>query len=395
MRAIIILLAIIVSLRSGAQVKEGFDKNEVRDMVAICNSFTFIDIYNSDSTILPAGYEKLYTSGVFGMDNKFQLYQKGNTVVINVRGSTDKQISWMENIYSAMIPAKGVIKISGENVEYCFAKHPQAAVHSGYALAIAFLSKDLFYHINSLTKQGVYDFIITGHSQGGSLANMLRAYLENLKHGEISKEIRFKTYSFAAPMVGNKYFVEEYNTRFCLDNTSFNVICPADPVPTFPLSYKEGTNYFSDNLKSLLFDRESFSLKDMATDGAVLLFEKKLVALTQMLGNSASNQISKNVGPVTMPPYVQDINYYKINNRIEIPPVAFPKFLKDSTILKNDSLMAIYKRGPDGHFINQELYAKPGMMYQHKPYNYYVSVLRTYFPKEYGTLRKKYLPENL
>jgi hypothetical protein len=395
MKIILFFLSSLISINAIAQVKEGFNKEEARDMVAICNSFTFIDLYNSDSTILPPGYKKLYTSGVFGMDNKFQLYQKENVVVINLRGSTDKQISWLENIYSAMIPAKGIIKISGENVPYCFAKDPAAAVHSGYALGIAYLSKDLLYHINSMNRQGIHNFIITGHSQGGSLANMLKAYLENLTHNEVPKACKFKTYSFAAPMIGNKFFSEEYNTRFCVTNTSFNIVNAADPVPTFPLSYKEGSNYFSDNLKSLLFDRESFSLKNMASDGAILLFEKKLIGLTQMLGNSASNKIAKDLGPVSLPPYVQDINYFKLNNRIEIAPVAYPKILKDSSILENDSLMAIYQKGPDGQFLNEELYEKPGMMYQHKPYNYYVSILRMYFPKDYGLLPKKYLPENL
>lgn len=378
-----------------AQVTLGFQKEEARDMIAICNSFTFLDLYNDDKDILPFGYEKKYTSGVFGMDNKFQLYQKGNLVVINLRGSTDKKISWLENIYSAMIPAKGVIKISGENINYCFAKNSGAAVHSGYALAIAYLAIDIMYHINVLNKAGVHYFIITGHSQGGALANMLKAYLENLSHNEISKNNHFKTYAFAAPMVGNLIFTEEYNSRFCADaKESFNIINPADPIPTFPLNYKDN-NFLADNLKSLLFDRESFSFKKIASDGAILLFEEKLISLSQMLGTSASNQIAKEIGPAVLPAYVRDINYQKLGNRIEINPVKYPRILKDSSILKNDSLMAIYKRGSDGEFIDERVYEKESWIYQHKPYNYYVSILQMYFPASYNQVRKKYLPENL
>ena len=69
--------------------------------------------------------------------------------------------------------------------------------------------------------------------------------------------------------------------------------------------------------------------------------------------------------------------------------------LKDSTILQNDSLMTVYKKGPDGHFINKELYAKESWTYQHKPYNYYVSILKMYYPEAYFSLKTKYLPENL
>jgi hypothetical protein len=390
----LILITALSSICTQAQLAPGFVKEEARDMIAICNSFTFIDLYNSDEDILPAGYKKIYTSGVFGMDNKFQIYEKGHVAIINIRGSTDKKISWLENIYSAMIPAKGVIKIAGENVPYAFAKDPAAAVHSGYALAIAYLSNDIIFHINNMNRGGIHNFIITGHSQGGSLANMLLAYLENLSKGEISKANVFKVYSFAAPMVGNKVFVDEYNRRFCEPKTSINIVNAADPVPTFPLNYKD-ENYLSDNLQSFLFDRESFSFKKMATDGAVLLFEDKLVGLTQLLGRSASNEISKDLGQVVLPPYVKEINYHKIGNRMELPPVAYPKFLRDSTILKNDSLMAIYKRGSDGQFYNQELYAKESTMWQHKPYNYYVAILKMYFPAQYASLRRKYLPESL
>ena len=393
-KVILLSLILVLSFSSVAQVKRELDKEEVRDMIAVCNSFTFIDLYNSDSEILPTGYQKKYTSGVFGMDNRYQIYQKDNIAVINLRGSTAKKMSWLENIHSAMIPAKGIMNVSGEDFIYQFAEDTAAAVHSGYALGIAFLSQDLLYHINVLNKEGIYDLIITGHSQGGALANMLRAYLENLPDGKISKENRFKTYAFAAPKTGNKAFVEEYNSRFCVNNSSYNFVNTDDPIPTFPLSYNE-TNYLSNNLKTLLFNRESFSFKKMISEGFVLLLEENIASTVKKLTASASKQISKELGPITMPAYLTDINYSTIGNRIEIGPVEYPRILKDSTILQNDSLMTLYKRAEDGHFINQELYAKQSWTYQHKPYNYYISILKQYFPEEYIVRKKKYLPENL
>jgi hypothetical protein len=103
----------------------------------------------------------------------------------------------------------------------------------------------------------------------------------------------------------------------------------------------------------------------------------------------------KDVGPVEIPAYVDDINYQRLENRIEIEPVVFPKMLKDSSILKNETLMHMYMRDPNGDFYNKELYATESWSYQHKPYNYYVSILKMYFPDEYRQLRRKYLPENV
>ncbi|MBN1599144.1 MAG: hypothetical protein JW894_12695 [Bacteroidales bacterium] len=393
MRPALIILSTVISLQLFAQIKPGYDKKETMDMIAICNSFTFIDLYNSDAEILPEDYQKKYTSGVFGMDNKFQIYQKGSVAVINFRGSTAKKESWLENVYAAMIPARGTMKTAGDIFNYCFAQDTAAAVHSGFALAVAFLSNDIIFHINNLNREGIYDIILTGHSQGGSLANMMRACLENLSDNEISEKNRFKTYAFAAPMIGNDIFIDEYDRRFCDDQTSFTIINPEDPIPDFPLG-NAGSD-FSDQLKILLEDPDNFDPKQMLYAGLFSLFEDNIMESVIKLGHSASDQISKEVGPVEMPEYVQDISYRRTGNLIKIEPVVYPKMLNDSSILQNDSLMAIYKIGDNGHFINDELYKKEPWGYQHKPYNYYVSMLRLYYPSQYAILEKKYLPENL
>jgi hypothetical protein len=392
MNRVLFLLSTILSFNTSAQLKDEFRKEEARDMIALCNSFPFLDIYKSDADVIPSGYHKKYTSAILGMDNIYQIYQNGHIAIINLRGSTAKKISWMENIYSAMIPAKGTMQISGKKLKYCFAKDTAAAVHAGYALAIAFLSEDVLKQIDLLNKEGIHNFIITGHSQGGALASMLRAYLENLSGEVLSKKNKYKTYSFAAPMIGNKDFVKEYNLLFCLPKTSFNIVNPADLIPTFPINYNE-SNYISGNLKKLLFEKESFSLQKMAADGIAILLEDHISRYVNKVSYSIAEQISKDVGPVVIPPYVKDINYYKLSNVIEINPVVFPKILKDSTILQNDSLMAIYKRGEDGQFFNKELYVKEPWTYQHKPINYYKSILKMYFPHEYHSLEKKHFFE--
>ena len=141
---IILIFLIIFSIGGYAQFYSQENTNEAKDMAAICNSFTFLELYNSDEIIIPKGYEKIYTSGIFGMDNKYQIYQTKTKAVINIRGSTTKTISWMENIYSSMVPAKGEIVMQDETFKYEFASDTVAGVHAGYALGIAFLAKTLF-----------------------------------------------------------------------------------------------------------------------------------------------------------------------------------------------------------------------------------------------------------
>jgi triacylglycerol lipase len=376
-----------------AGLNPGFDKTEARDMIMICNSFTYLDLYNDDEVILPEGYDKIYTSGTFGMDNKYQVYVKGNIGVINFRGSTDKQLSWIENFHASMIPARGFIKVEGRRMEYCFAKDTGAAVHSGYALGIAFLEQELMFQVKKLNDEGIFNIMLTGHSQGGALANMFRAYLENLPAGVISRKNIFKTYAFAAPMTGNKIFAQEYNRRFGANGTSFNVVNEADIIPAFPVNYND-TNYIRDNINSMLYGK-SFSVKKMLIDGGTRLFDDRISQLMGYIGKSANKKIGKKVSEFEMPAPVKDINYFPLGSRIELNEFEYPKILKDSSILENDSLMRVYERDGDGNFLNQKLYKSGSWPFQHKPHNYYVAVLKAWFPEEYETLEQKYLPENL
>ncbi len=392
-RILFILFFFHLSFFCLADLQPGFDKAEARDLIAICNSFTFLDLYQTDEAILPPGYEKRYTSGIFGLDNKYQIYVKGDVAVINFRGSTEKQLSWIQNIYASMIPAKGIIKMEGDKFEYCFAKDTSAAVHSGYTLGIAFLHRELLYQIKNLNREGINNFLITGHSQGGALANMFTAYLGNLPSGELSNKNKFKTYAFAAPMIGNKEFAAEYNNRFGTDGYSFNIVNPDDLIPAFPLNYND-SSFIRDNLNSFLFGSD-FSLRKMLMDGGVRMMDNKLTRLMGYVGKSANKKISKDVSDVEMPESIKAINYFHVENRIKLVGFDYPKVLKDSSILNNDSLIHIYERDAEGYFVDEELYRSGSWSFQHKPYNYYVEILKIYFPEEYEVLKMKFLPENL
>lgn len=373
-----------------AQLREGFDPDEVKALIALCNSYTFQDLYGSDAEILPKGYTKTFTSPTIGMDNKFQVYTHHQVGIINFRGSTDQISSWIENFYSAMIPAQGTIQLNKQAHPYCFAQDSAAAVHSGYALAVVLLSPSLINQIQQLNDKGIYDILITGHSQGGALANMTRAYLENLPSSTLSKQNTFKTYAFANPMCGNKAFADEYHTRYCENNMSYSIINPADLVPSMPMHYQDQGKLLSkERLKSWIFGKESIDIRKIGLELLIRKFEKNLKDYVNSSNRLIEKMVSASYGKVDMPDYIRDINYYQVGTLRKLEQFDYPKIPLDTAQLTEKQRSKI-RPAADGNYYKPE----PNF-YQHKPYNYYVAILKAYFSRDYKNLSRKYLPENL
>jgi hypothetical protein len=293
-----------------------------------------------------------------------------------------------------MIPAKGIVEIDHVKYPYDFKMNDSAAVHSGYLLGVTYLLNDLLPQIKLLNADGIFDIYITGHSQGGALAQVLRVYLDNLNSKQLSNKNRYKTYAFASPKLGNEEFTNDFN-RMYNDETSFNVVNPKDVVPTLPLTYSDKSFITKNEVKNWIFDRENHKISDRIGDGEVRAFRREIKKLSHILGNRTGQQINKHYSDVVLPKEVHDINYVKVEKIVNIRPSIYPKSLKDSTILKNKEFMdkAIYDK--DGNLADDELYNTEPMFFQHNPYNYYVTILKIYFPKEYDKLKVKVLPENL
>ncbi|CAA6829833.1 MAG: Unknown protein [uncultured Aureispira sp.] len=390
MRGLLFGLLLLSSSASFAQLREGFDPDEVKDLISMCNSYTFQDLYGSDAAIVPKNYKKVFTSPVIGMDNMFQVYTKDKLGVINFRGSTDQITSWVENMYSAMIPAKGVILLDQKEHPYCFAKDTSAAVHAGYALAAVLLSPTILNQIKQLNQQGIYNILITGHSQGGALANITRAYLENLPEGTLSSKNVYKTYAFANPMCGNKSFADEYHVRYCENNMSYSIINPADVVPSMPTHYQATGKILSvDRLKSWVFGKESLDIRKVGAEIVLRTFEKSLKSYVNSSNRLIEKMISISYGSVDMPDYIRDINYFQVGNIRFLEQFAYPQIQLDPATLTEKQLSKLKPAG-DGNYYKKE----PGF-YQHKPYNYYVAILKMYFSRDYKNLTVKCLPENL
>jgi len=375
MKIFLVLLVIIASTTTFAQLKPGFDPSEARDMIRICNSATYLDLYGDDSAILPDGYTKIYTSPVYGMDNLFQVYTKGDLGVINFRGSTAKKNSWLANMYAAMIPAKGKMEINEDKFKYQFGRDTNGAVHAGYSLAIYFLKDDILKQIKELNKQGIRDIILTGHSQGGALAQLTMAFLDYQSMFKVSRRNTFKVYSFANPMIGNELFCKEYSDKFCKSEMSYVLQNPKDFVPKMPISYYD--DFWEKNLADFILNNEEFNEMKFATDGLLNLFKGKMPALAKKLAENINKQLLKDLGDIKMPAFKNELNYKHTGNVILISETIYPSKKDDKEDAKKS--MINFK----------------GSTLQHKPYNYYTAILKDYFSEDYNRLEQKYfvMPE--
>src|SRR5690554_2410466 len=208
-------LQLCISTSIAQNLKPGFDKEEYRELISIATR-------SSESAekvkLIPAPQHSklIYESKSIGLDNLWELWIKDeSTAVLCTRGTTLTGESWLANLYAAMAPAKGELKIdSNESFKYELSSDPNAAIHIGYLLSTAFISKDMIPKIDSCYKAGIKNFIIMGHSQGGAISYLLTAYLYNLQdQGDLPSDIRFKTYCSAAPKPGNLYFAYSYENR--------------------------------------------------------------------------------------------------------------------------------------------------------------------------------------
>lgn len=379
-----------LQLNGTAQMKPGFQPEEARDMIMLCTTHTFLDLYGSDERMVPVGYERVYSSVATPLDNKFEVFRKGDLAVIEIRGSTASMMSWMVNVHSAMIPAKGRIIVNGKKFDYEFAADTSAAVHSGFALAVMTIADDVVAQIKELHKGGVHDVIITGHSQGGALAHLLRAYLEHLPGRKLAKDTNFKTYAFAAPMVGDKAFAKEYERNYCTKLSSFSIVNPADPIPKMPIAYKEGSVFSMQNIMAMITGGES--LKSNMKNALLNLFSGGMEKVTGAADVSIAKRVEGALGEVEMPEYRKEWNFEPMATILEVGPFTYPQALAEAAAKEKAK-----EAEPNGHTPEGDLeqLKKEPSFFQHKPYNYYVAVLERYFPVEYNALDVKVLPENL
>lgn len=233
------LLSSVVSAQVTHTFSSGFNPQECDELLVLNEGFADTTKAWKFRTSVP-GYQFLYRSKSLGLDNVWDLWVRDDsTVVITLRGTTPDQKSLLANAYCAMMPTKGIIKLTKTtSFDYKIAEHEQAAVHGGFLAGFAYLANDARPKIDSLYHAGYRNYIISGHSQGGAIAFCFSSWLYYLGKDNIYPAIKVKTYTSAAPKMGNMYFVYNYD-NIMGHEWAFSVTNSSDPVPEMPFTTQQ------------------------------------------------------------------------------------------------------------------------------------------------------------
>ncbi len=336
-----IILCVSFHSISAQELTTGFNEHEYRELLYISAKTN-----TPDSIVFkipaPEYHSLIYRSKIIGLDNRWDLWiNDSHTIaVVSIRGTTGKPTSSLENLYAAMVPAKGELVISRtDTFKYNLTPDNKAAVHIGWLLNMALLSKDIIPKIDSLYNTGIKNFLLMGHSQGGAINYLLTAYLYNLQQNDVlPKDIRFKTYCSAAPKPGNLFFAYYYES--VTKDWAFTVINSADWVPETPISIQtlddfNETNLFKNaknEIKKLKFPKNLilkriYNQLDKPTKKAQHRYER-------YLGDLTSKAIRKNMPDFSPPEYVKSNNYVRTGHTIVLYAdkkyyEKFPKYSKD------------------------------------------------------------------
>ncbi len=318
-----LLLSLFLFAKSyGQHLKPGFDKAEYLDLLKLCAR-------HGDSNYVkkipkPEHASFVYRSPVMGLENRWDLWMRDDHVVIlSIRGTTSSMVSWLANLYAAMVPANGELQLtSTEKFRYNLADNPRAAVHIGWLVATAYLSKDILPKLDSLYKAGVREVIVMGHSQGGAIAYLLTAYLYQLqKHHQLPADIRFKTYCSAAPKPGNLFFAYDYEAM-TQGGWACNVVNSADWVPETPLSVQTLKDFNKTNLFAItpgLIKKQKWPMRwgiRYAYNRLNNPSKRLQRRYEKYLGGMVSKQVVKHLKDFQPPAYYASSDYVRTGNTI-------------------------------------------------------------------------------
>lgn len=293
------------------KITPGFSGKEYRELLVLN-----WNQYDTSKAKTDLRYKRIFRSTEGNLKNRFDIWLRNDSVgIISIRGTTSAQLSWIENFYSAMIPATGKItRTNGKVFDYKLAQRTDAMVHTGWVLGLADLAEELISEIETNYTKGIKEYYIIGHSQGGALAFYVRSYLEYYYKENFPKDLKYKTICSAPPKPGNMYYAYDFDfiTR---DGYGFRVANTLDWVPETPLTSQTATDFNSINpfklrnealKKQPIFTRAyanyAYNKMDNASKKASRMFKK-------YLGNKAGKIIKKTFPLYKEPEYINQTNY--------------------------------------------------------------------------------------
>src|SRR6476661_4067222 len=111
--SLLLFLTMLCFADATAQLTPGFDAAEFKELLSV-SSRQFDSLLQNEKTPAPAQYNMQYRAPVTGLDNRWELWLRNDEreAVISIRGTVNSQASWLANVYAAMQPATGSIRIN-------------------------------------------------------------------------------------------------------------------------------------------------------------------------------------------------------------------------------------------------------------------------------------------
>ncbi|MCA6483190.1 MAG: lipase family protein [Bacteroidota bacterium] len=310
----------------------GYNREELAEILSVSVRTGSGTRYFTDSNYVasPTRFKRTYSSPELGLMNKWELWTDGkSTAVITVRGTVPEPDSWLVNFYAAMIPAKGTIVLPGaDTVNYQVADHPRAAVHVGWMISTAYLSRDIRPRLDSLFAKGYRQLYITGHSQGGGISYLLTAFLrQQQKKGELPAAWQMKTYSTAAPKPGNLFFAYDYEAATA-GGWAMNVVNAADWVPELPITVQTVTD--ANDVNPFKGVDEMISKQKIPTRWAARYVYNRIEKPTRKaqrnfekyLGKLLGKRVEEKLQGLQVPAFVHSSNYVRTGITVVLQPDA-------------------------------------------------------------------------
>ena len=305
-----------------SKIKPGFSKDEYSELLKISTRQSD-SLYNEDLPA-PKQFSRIYRSSILGLDNRWELWTSKDTIAaISIRGTTLKKESWIENFCTAMLPISGNINLSStQNYKYKLGEDSRASVHAGWLIGAVCIFQDLIPKLDSCMQNGIYDFYIIGHSQGGAIAYLLTSMLNHLKlEDEKYQNITIKTYASAAPKPGNLYYAYEYES-LTQKGWAFNVVNSADWVPEGPFSIQTTDDYNVLNPFKLV----DSTFKDTPFPKNIILkymynkldkpTKKSKNRFNKILGKQMAKQVQKYYPNFIPPTFHESTNYVRVGQTV-------------------------------------------------------------------------------